>query len=300
MAATMTERAHRTQPPVVRQVAALRAQVAEWTGAGESVGLVPTMGALHDGHLALVRRAKAGCRRAVATIFVNPTQFGPNEDFAAYPRDEARDRALLGTAGCDLLFAPPTEEVYPDGFSTAVSVKGLTRHLCGPFRPGHFTGVATVVTKLLLMAQPARAYFGEKDFQQLQVIRRLARDLDIPVEIVGVPTVREADGLALSSRNRYMTPAERQVASALPRLMQDLVAHLAAGSDAEAALAEGRVRLEAAGFDRVDYLELADEATLTPTAKPAGPARLFVAAWIGRTRLIDNWPVTLPAAAAGR
>jgi pantoate--beta-alanine ligase len=296
----MTERAHRTQPPVVRQVAALRAQVAEWTGAGESVGLVPTMGALHDGHLALVRRAKAGCRRAVATIFVNPTQFGPNEDFAAYPRDEARDRALLGTAGCDLLFAPPTEEVYPDGFSTAVSVKGLTRHLCGPFRPGHFTGVATVVTKLLLMAQPARAYFGEKDFQQLQVIRRLARDLDIPVEIVGVPTVREADGLALSSRNRYMTPAERQVASALPRLMQDLVAHLAAGSDAEAALAEGRVRLEAAGFDRVDYLELADEATLTPTAKPAGPARLFVAAWIGRTRLIDNWPVTLPAAAAGR
>jgi pantoate--beta-alanine ligase len=300
VAATMTERAHRTQPPVVRQVAALRAQVAEWTGAGESVGLVPTMGALHDGHLALVRRAKAGCRRAVATIFVNPTQFGPNEDFAAYPRDEARDRALLGTAGCDLLFAPPTEEVYPDGFSTAVSVKGLTRHLCGPFRPGHFTGVATVVTKLLLMAQPARAYFGEKDFQQLQVIRRLARDLDIPVEIVGVPTVREADGLALSSRNRYMTPAERQVASALPRLMQDLVAHLAAGSDAEAALAEGRVRLEAAGFDRVDYLELADEATLTPTAKPAGPARLFVAAWIGRTRLIDNWPVTLPAAAAGR
>jgi pantoate--beta-alanine ligase len=296
----MTERAHRTQPPVVRQVAALRAQVAEWTGAGESVGLVPTMGALHDGHLALVRRAKAGCRRAVATIFVNPTQFGPNEDFAAYPRDEARDRARLGTAGCDLLFAPPTEEVYPDGFSTAVSVKGLTRHLCGPFRPGHFTGVATVVTKLLLMAQPARAYFGEKDFQQLQVIRRLARDLDIPVEIVGVPTVREADGLALSSRNRYMTPAERQVASALPRLMQDLVAHLAAGSDAEAALAEGRVRLEAAGFDRVDYLELADEATLTPTAKPAGPARLFVAAWIGRTRLIDNWPVTLPAAAAGR
>ncbi|MFZ5791516.1 MAG: pantoate--beta-alanine ligase [Pseudomonadota bacterium] len=300
MAAVLTGRAHCTQPPVVRQVAALRAQVAEWATAGESVGLVPTMGALHDGHLALLRRAKAECRRAIATIFVNPAQFGPSEDFAAYPRDEARDRALLGTAGCDLLFAPPTEEVYPAGFSTTVAVKGLTRHLCGPFRPGHFAGVATVVTKLLLMTQPARAYFGEKDFQQLQVIRRLARDLDIPTLIVGVPTVREADGLALSSRNRYLTSAERQTASALPRLMQELAAALAAGTEVEAALAEGRARLAAAGFDRVDYLELADEATLTPTAKPAGPARLFAATWIGRTRLIDNWPVTLPDAAAAQ
>lgn len=301
MAAAATERAHPPLPPVARTVAALRAQVSEWRAAGESVGLAPTMGALHDGHLALVRRAKAECRRAVATIFVNPTQFGPNEDFAAYPRDEARDRALLGAVDCDLLFAPSAEEVYPDGFATTVTVKGLTRHLCGPFRPGHFAGVATVVTKLLLMARPARAYFGEKDFQQLQVIRHLVRDLDIPVLIVGVPTVREADGLALSSRNRYLTPAERRAASALPRLMQNLAARLAAGADAEAVLAEGRARLAAASFDRVDYLELADEATLTPTTKPAGPARLFAAAWIGRTRLIDNWPVApTDAAAAGR
>jgi pantoate--beta-alanine ligase len=283
------------ETPVLRTVADLRAQIAQWRGAAETIGLVPTMGALHEGHLTLVRRAKAECGRAVATLFVNPTQFAPTEDFDAYPRDESRDRALLATAGCDLLFAPAVESVYPPGFSTVVEVKGLTGHLCGPFRPGHFAGVATVVTKLLLMAGPTRAYFGEKDFQQLQVIRRLARDLDVPSEIVGVPTVREADGLALSSRNRYMTPAERQIAASLPRLMKDLKAKIEDGADAGAALDEVRRALMADGFDRLDYLDLADEASLTPSLHPEGLARLFVAAWIGRTRLIDNWPVMLPA-----
>ena len=282
------------ETPVVRTVWDLRAQVGEWRRAGETVGLVPTMGALHEGHLTLARRAKTECSRAVATLFVNPTQFAPAEDFDAYPRDEAKDRALLATAGCDLLFAPAVEAVYPDGFSTVVEVKGLTRHLDGPYRPTHFAGVATVVTKLLLMAAPSRAYFGEKDFQQLQVIRRLARDLDIATDIVGVPTVREPDGLALSSRNRYLTPAERQIAAKLPRLMQSLLARLEGGADIGAALDEARRELVASGFGRVDYLDLADEATLTPSPRPHGPARLFVAAWIGRTRLIDNWPVSLP------
>jgi pantoate--beta-alanine ligase len=285
----------KNETPVLRTVADLRAQIAQWRGAAETIGLVPTMGALHEGHLTLVRHARAECGRAVATLFVNPTQFAPTEDFDAYPRDEARDSALLATAGCDLLFAPAVESVYPPGFSTVVEVKGLTRHLCGPFRPGHFAGVATVVTKLLLMAGPTRAYFGEKDFQQLQVIRRLACDLDIPSGIVGVPTVREADGLALSSRNRYLTPAERQTAASLPRLMKDLKAKIESGADVGTALDEARHAFMAGGFDRLDYLDLADEASLTPSLHPEGPARLFVAVWIGRTRLIDNWPVTVPA-----
>jgi pantoate--beta-alanine ligase len=293
--ATLAQCPATQEVPVLRTVAALRAQIAEWRSAAETIGLAPTMGALHEGHLTLVRRAKAECGRAVATLFVNPTQFAPTEDFDAYPRDEAKDRALLASAGCDLLFAPSVADVYPPGFSTGVEVKGLTRHLCGPFRPGHFAGVATVVTKLLLMAGPTRAYFGEKDFQQLQVIRRLARDLDIPSEIVGVPTVREADGLALSSRNRYLTAEQRRTAASLPRLMRDLKAKIEGGAEAGAALDEARRALLAGGFDKLDYLDLADEATLTPSPRPEGPARLFVAAWIGRTRLIDNWPVTVPA-----
>ncbi len=280
-----------TELSILRGVVELRGAVAAWRSAGESVGLVPTMGAIHEGHLALVRAARRDCRRAVATIFVNPTQFGPAEDFKRYPRDEAGDAALLAGAGADLLFAPALEAVYPEGFATAVSVAGLTRHLCGPHRPGHFDGVATVVTKLLLMAGAARAYFGEKDFQQLQVIRRLATDLDIPTEIVGVPTLREPDGLALSSRNRYLDPAARKIAAALPTLLQDLSRKLAAGASPAPALEEGRKALRAAGFDRLDYLELADEATLTPQAKLGRPARLFAAVWLGKTRLIDNWPV---------
>ncbi len=277
--------------PVLRHVAELRDAVATWRGLGESVGLVPTMGALHDGHLALVKAAKRDCRRAVATIFVNPAQFGPTEDLASYPRDEAADRDLLAGAGADLLFAPDLAEVYPKGFATKVAVEGLTRHLCGPHRPGHFDGVATVVTKLLLMATPARAYFGEKDFQQLQVIRRLATDLNIATEIVGVPTLREADGLAMSSRNRYLGAAERKIAGVLSRVLRETAERLATGEPPVPAVEAARHALLAAGFERLDYLELADEATLAPRRNLDKPSRLFAAAWLGKTRLIDNWPV---------
>jgi pantoate--beta-alanine ligase len=282
--------------PVLRTVAELRDAVASWRGLGESIGLVPTMGALHEGHLALVRAAKRDCRRAVATLFVNPTQFGPNEDLASYPRDETKDRALLAGAGVDLLFAPEAAEVYPKGFATRVAVEGLTRHLCGPHRPGHFEGVATVVTKLLNMASATRAYFGEKDFQQLQVIRRLAADLNIPTEIVGVPTVREADGLALSSRNRYLGPAERKIAGALPQTLREAARRIGLGEPLAPVLAAAREALSKAGFAKLDYLELADEAALVPRQKLDKPARVFAAAWIGKTRLIDNWPVEAPKA----
>ena len=215
---------------VVRSVAALRAAVRSRREAGARIGLVPTMGALHDGHLALVQAARdRGAAFVVATIFVNPLQFNPDEDLAAYPRDEAGDLERFAAAGVDLVFAPPLEEMYPPGFATEVRVSSLTRYLEGPARPGHFEGVATVVTKLLNQAQPDLACFGEKDFQQLQVIRRFARDLDLPVEIVGVTTVREADGLAMSSRNRYLSPAQRKIASALPQVMHDTVAELRGG-----------------------------------------------------------------------
>ena len=277
--------------PVLRRVAELRAAMAPWRQAGESIGLVPTMGALHEGHLSLVRLAKAECRRAVATIFVNPSQFGANEDLSAYPRDEEADRKLLDGVGADLLFAPALEEIYPPGFATTVSVARLTEHLCGPHRPGHFAGVATVVTKLLVQALPERAYFGEKDFQQLQVIRRLALDLDLPVAIRGGPTIRDADGLALSSRNRYLTADERAKAAALPRLLRETARRLADGRAAEPELAAVRLRLVEAGFAKIDYVTLADEAELQPLARAQAGSRLFAAAWLGRTRLIDNWPV---------
>jgi pantoate--beta-alanine ligase len=279
--------------PVVRQVAELRAAVAAWRKAGETVGLVPTMGALHEGHLTLVRAAKADNARVVGTLFVNPTQFGPHEDLAAYPRDEDADRRLFAASGADLVFAPDVAAMYPPGFATTVSVAGLTDHLCGPYRPGHFAGVATVVTKLLNQARADAAYFGEKDWQQLQVIHRLARDLDIPTRIVGVPTVREADGLAMSSRNRYLTPDQRQAVLALPRGLADLAGRVADGR-ATAPETQGlRVALLAAGFDRVDYLEVCDAETLQPVERVTEPARarVFAAAWIGRTRLIDNMPV---------
>jgi len=279
---------------VVRDVAGLRASVAGWRRDGASVGLVPTMGALHDGHCALIAASRAAGHRTIVTLFVNPTQFGPHEDFAAYPRDEAADLAIIADAGAAVLFAPPVEVVYPPGFSTTVTVGPLGEPLEGEFRPGHFAGVATVVTKLLLMALPDAAYFGEKDYQQLQVIRRLARDLDIPVAIVGVPTVREADGLALSSRNRYLSPADRAVAAALPRVMRETVATLAGGTLATPVLAAGRQALLAAGFASVDYLALVDPATLQPLDRVAGPARLLAAAHAGRTRLIDNWPIEAP------
>jgi pantoate--beta-alanine ligase len=276
---------------IVRTVADLRAQVAQYRRSGASVGLVPTMGALHDGHLTLARSAKLDNARVIATLFVNPKQFGPAEDMARYPRDEAADVALLREVGVDLLFAPDVGEMYPEGFSTSVSVGGLTQYMEGVSRPNFLSGVATVVSKLLLQALPDRAYFGEKDFQQLQVVRRMVRDLNIPVAIIAVPTIREADGLAMSSRNRYLSPAQRKIASALPQVMHDTVAELRSGAAAAAITAAAKGRLHKAGFDRIDYLELCDEATLQPIPSAHGPSRLFVAAYVGTTRLIDNWPV---------
>jgi pantoate--beta-alanine ligase len=279
------------QLEIVRTVADLRAQVAQYRRSGASIGLVPTMGALHDGHLTLARSAKLDNARVIATIFVNPKQFSPTEDLARYPRDEAADVELLRGIGVDLLFAPDLGEMYPEGFSTNVSVGSLTQYLDGVSRPQFFTGVATVVSKLLLQAAPDRAYFGEKDFQQLQVVRRMVRDLNIPVAIVAVPTIREADGLAMSSRNRYLSPAQRKMAGSLPQIMHDTVTALRSGGVASPILAAAKARLHQSGFDRLDYLELCDEASLQPIHAARAPSRLFVAAYMGTTRLIDNWPV---------
>ncbi|WP_288582460.1 pantoate--beta-alanine ligase [uncultured Methylobacterium sp.] len=269
-------------------VAALRAQVRAWRNAGETVALVPTMGALHEGHLALVRHAQARCRRVVVSIFVNPTQFGPNEDFSRYPRVLEDDIALLAETGADAAYLPDVATMYPPGFATTVTVEGLTDVLCGPVRPGHFAGVATVVTKLLLQALPDVALFGEKDFQQLQVIRRAARDLDVPVAIEGVPTVRETDGLALSSRNRYLSDEERRAAPTIHAVLQRVAEAVRGGAATAPALAEGRAALEAAGFGPVQYLSVNDAESLAPLERVAGPARVLVAAYLGRTRLIDN------------
>jgi pantoate--beta-alanine ligase len=275
-----------------RTPAALRQCVGAWRAAGETVALVPTMGALHDGHVSLVRLARARCDHVVASLFVNPTQFAPGEDLAAYPRDEAGDSARLSDAGVDLLFAPGVADIYPDGFATTVSVSGLTDCLCGPLRPGHFDGVATVVAKLLAMAMPDVAVFGEKDYQQLLVIRRMAADLGLAAEIVGAPTLREKDGLAMSSRNAYLTEAERAVVGTLNRTLVGIAEKLAGGGeDAAALLAAGKAALLAAGFRSVDYLELRHADTLAPLARADAPARLFAAAHLGRARLIDNIPV---------
>jgi pantoate--beta-alanine ligase len=279
--------------PTVRTVADLRAQVAAWKAAGERVGFVPTMGALHEGHLSLVRLARTKAERVVASVFVNPTQFGPNEDFDAYPRDEARDAALLAGAGCDLLFAPTVAEMYPNGASTTVTVSGVSEPLDGQARPGHFAGVATVVTKLLNQSQADVAVFGEKDYQQLQVIRRLVIDLNLPVEIVGGPTARADDGLALSSRNAYLTDAERPVAARLNQVMRAAIAELKAGGRVDAAEAMAVRTLKAAGFGRIDYIEVRDALDLSRLGP--GPldrsARILAAAVLGKTRLIDNMAV---------
>lgn len=279
--------------PVVRRVADLRAAVARWRAAGETIGLVPTMGALHDGHLALVRAARDDNAHVVGTLFVNPTQFGPNEDLSAYPRDEAADLAAFTEAGADLVFAPGVAEMYAPDAATTVTVARLTDHLCGPHRPGHFDGVATVVAKLLNQARADAAYFGEKDWQQLQVIRRLGADLDIDTRIVGVATVRDADGLALSSRNRYMTVEQRRIALALPRGLRDLAARVADGRPVAPEAAALQDALAAAGFDKVDYVAVCDGDALQPLDRVSTPARarVFAAAWIGRTRLIDNMAV---------
>jgi pantoate--beta-alanine ligase len=278
----------------VRTISDLRSQIAKCRKAGERIALVPTMGALHAGHLSLVKLAKNRCNRVVASIFVNPTQFGPREDFNIYPREEASDLDKLAKAGADLVFIPDTTEMYPPGFSTHVKVSDLTDDLCGASRPNHFEGVATVVTKLLLQCAPDIAVFGEKDYQQLLVIKRLVRDLNIPVQIVGGPIVREADGLALSSRNAYLSREQRKTAPLLHQTISEAAADLARGEGADAAALAGRFKLEAAGF-RIDYVAVRDPDTLKPLSGPVAPgARVLVAAYLGKTRLIDNVAVPSP------
>ncbi|MEO1531235.1 MAG: pantoate--beta-alanine ligase [Pseudomonadota bacterium] len=277
----------------VRTVSALRTHVSAWRRSGERVALTPTMGALHDAHLSLVRLARSQADRVVASIFVNPTQFGPGEDFESYPRDEARDAGMLADAGCDLLFAPDASEMYPPGFATEVRVLGLTDVLCGAARPGHFDGVAQVVTKLLNQAWADSAIFGEKDWQQLAIIRRLARDLDISTEIVGAPILREQDGLAMSSRNRYLAPEERAVAGTLHAVLTEAAERSRDGCPAADASADAAVQLRNAGFGSVDYIEFRDGVSLQPLDHVSGEdnARVFGAAHLGRARLIDNVPV---------
>jgi len=279
---------------VVRRVRELRRQIDAWRDAGESVALVPTMGALHDGHLALVARGKALADRVVASLFVNPTQFAPGEDLQRYPRDEVGDAAKLAARQADLLYAPPAEEMYPEGFSTTVSAGPLGEVLCGRFRPGHFSGVATVVVKLLQQAEVDVALFGEKDYQQLQVVRRIVRDLDIPVQIEGVATVRDQLGLALSSRNAYLSRVDRAIAPTLYRVLGEAVRRIRSGTEIAAALADGLAELKRSGFVRIDYLEAVDAESLVPLQRADRAGRILVAAWLGETRLIDN--IALPPA----
>ena len=276
---------------IIRERDALRRAVAALRGDGGAVALVPTMGALHAGHIALVAEARRRAPHVVASIFVNPTQFGANEDLATYPRREAEDAAMLEAAGCDLLWAPGVEAMYPAGFATTVKVAGVSEGLCGAVRPGHFDGVATVVAKLLGQVRPDLALFGEKDYQQLAVIRRMAADLDLGVEIIGVPTVRDYDGLALSSRNAYLSSEERAIARALPSVADRMLWSLASAADAREALEGIRDWLLEAGWASVDYVELRDAETLAPLSRVDRPARLLVAGRVGRTRLIDNFQV---------
>jgi len=274
----------------VRTVSNLRARVGAWRAAGHTIALVPTMGAIHEGHLSLVARAKGLAQRVITSLFVNPLQFGPREDFYAYPRDEARDANILSIAGSDLLYVPSGDEMYPPGFSTTVHVADLTADLCGAARPNHFDGVATVVTKLLLQCAPDIAVFGEKDYQQLLVIKRLVRDLNIPVDIVGAPIVRDPDGLALSSRNAYLSPAERKTAPVLNATIVEVANDLAVGRGADDASEAARFKLEAHGF-RVDYVAVRDPETLAPLHGPVKSARVLAAGYLGKTRLIDNVPM---------
>ncbi len=272
----------------VRDVESLRRRIQAWRREGLSVALVPTMGALHKGHITLMERAKKMADRVVATIFVNPKQFGPSEDLAAYPRRETEDFEQLNAVGVHLLFAPDLAAMYPPNFATTIQVTGVSQHLDGLHRPGHFDGVATVVCKLLLQALPDIALFGEKDWQQLAVIRRLVADLNIPVDIIGVETVREADGLALSSRNAYLTPEERAQAPVLFAAITAAAQAIAKGGDIAAAIAAAKNRLRDAGFAKVDYVEARHAETLAPLATAAEPGRILAAAHLGRARLIDN------------
>jgi pantoate--beta-alanine ligase len=271
----------------VRRSEELAQAVAELKRGG-TLALVPTMGALHAGHMALIAEAKRRADKVAATIFVNPTQFGPGEDLSRYPRREEQDARMLEEAGCDLLWLPSADAIYPEGFATTVHVAGVSERWEGEARPGHFDGVATVVTKLLLAVRPDIAVFGEKDFQQLAVIRRLVADLNMAVEILGLPTVREEDGLALSSRNAYLSPDERGRAAALQRALSKAGDAIRAGAPVASALQEAKQALVDAGFLKIDYLALVDAATLEPLDGARGEMRLIAAAKIGSTRLIDN------------
>ena len=278
-----------TAMETVRTVPDLRRRLDGWRGAGKTIGLVPTMGALHEGHLSLVRLSLAKMGRTCATLFVNPKQFAPGEDYGVYPRDEAADAARFTAEGVDLLFAPAMDVMFPDDHATTVAVPGLGDGLEGEFRPGFFSGVATVVAKLLIQAWPDAAFFGEKDYQQLLVVRQMVRDLHIPVAIEAGPTVREADGLALSSRNAYLSTQERAAAPALHRTLSDVAERVAEGAEVGEAVAWSRAALLEAGFTKVDYVEVRDAATLAPAEASAGnPLRVLAAAHLGATRLIDN------------
>lgn len=274
--------------PIVRQLADLRAAVSGWKSQGDRVAVVPTMGALHAGHLSLVKAAKDNAERVIVTIFVNPKQFNSAEDLANYPRTEHDDAVKLATFDVDAIYVPDGDTMYPEGFATNVSVSGLTDVLCGAHRPGHFDGVATVVSKLFLQTGADQAFFGEKDFQQLQIVRRMARDLDIPIEVVGCPTIRDADGLALSSRNARLTEKGRAAAPVLYERMQTLAAEVNDGRPLAPALEDATAAILAAGFTEVEYLDLRAKLDFRLMERLDEPARLFAAAWIDGVRLIDN------------
>lgn len=282
-------------PESICALTELREIIAGWRASGERIGLVPTMGALHDGHLSLVKRAVAECERVIVTIFVNPKQFSPTEDLKSYPRDNRVDLQKLANFDTALVYIPNADQMYGPGFATRVEVDGLTDHLCGKSRPDFFGGVATIVTKLLIQTQPNRVYFGDKDFQQLLVIRRLASDLDIPVDIISCPVIREADGLALSSRNTYLSIADRATAPALYEIIQQTAERVKAGEPCRAAEAWAKNELIERGFTKVDYVDIRNEETLDSLDKvknePSG-ARVFAAAYLGTTRLIDNVAAT--------
>lgn len=278
-------------PKIATTISDLRARLSPWRGKGERIGLVPTMGALHDGHLSLVRETKKHCARTVASIFVNPAQFAPHEDFDRYPRDLDSDSKKLAVAGVDLIFAPSVAEMYPTGFATRVEVGGPSAGLETDFRPHFFAGVATVVSKLLIAAMPDYAIFGEKDYQQLLVIRRMVADLGLPIEIAGGAIVREADGLAMSSRNAYLNPEQRKVAGQLNRVLHDVKRKLRYSNGPRRAEEYARDELLKAGFDSVDYVAIRDATTLAPIEYIDGAARILAAVKIGSTRLIDNMAV---------
>lgn len=275
----------------LRHAAALRAEVARWHAAGESVGLVPTMGALHAAHLSLIEHIAAEVDRVIVSIFVNPTQFGPGEDFDRYPRDERRDLEILAATPADLAYLPEPEEMYPAGFATSVHPKGPAEGLEGAHRPGHFDGVATVVVKLFEQTRCEAAVFGEKDYQQLAVLRRITADLDLPVRILAAPTLREADGLALSSRNAYLSEAQRAIAPELYRILTGLAARAGRGEDLRSLETAGEGALLAAGFDAVDYVAFRDASSLAAIDRLKDGARLLAAVRLGSTRLIDNLAV---------